>query len=65
MVAAVIANDSVNGLTETQMRERILQYAADNLSLPARPTRIVFVTDYPHNPTGKVMRHKLIAQLSQ
>lgn len=65
VVAAVIANDSVNGLTETQMRERILQYAADNLSLPARPTRIVFVTDYPHNPTGKVMRHKLIAQLSQ
>ena len=65
VVAAVIANNSNNELTEAQMQEKILHYAAANLSLPARPTRIVFVTDYPHNPTGKVMRHKLIAQLSQ
>lgn len=63
VTAVIIVNDGVT-LSETNMTEAVLEHAATTLSRPARPTKVVFVTDYPRNPTGKVMRHKLVEQLA-
>lgn len=64
VTAVIIVNDGVT-LSETNMTKAVLEHAATTLSRPARPTKVVFVTDYPRNPTGKVMRHKLVEQLAQ
>ena len=64
VTAVIIVNDGVT-LSETNMTKAVLKHAATTLSRPARPTKVVFVTDYPRNPTGKVMRHKLVEQLAQ
>jgi acyl-CoA synthetase (AMP-forming)/AMP-acid ligase II len=62
VTAAVILPADVS-MTQDELETAIFARAAESLSKPARPTKVVVVTDYPRNPMGKVMRHKLVEAL--
>jgi len=64
-VTAAVIVDAQATLTADDMVNAINDYAASELSRPARPTQIYFVSDYPRNPTGKVMRHKVAEHLGK
>ncbi|MGL4536206.1 MAG: AMP-binding enzyme, partial [Weissella cibaria] len=63
-VAAVVIPTATD-LTEAEMTTKLLEHASANLSQPARPTQVFFVTDYPRNPTGKVVRPQLAATIGK
>ncbi|WP_373702397.1 AMP-binding protein [Weissella soli] len=63
VTAVVISRETV--LSEDEQTAQIKAYAASELSKPERPTTVIYVTDYPRNPTGKVLRHQLIAEIKE
>lgn len=62
-VAAAINDGSDDPAVHEQHRQAILNYTAAHLAKFERPTQIYFVDSFPKNPTGKIMRPKLAAQL--
>lgn len=51
------------GKHEAAQRAAIFEYAERHLARYQRPTDVRFVTEFPRNPTGKVLRPKLREQL--
>ncbi|WP_334329536.1 AMP-binding protein [Companilactobacillus sp. HBUAS59699] len=60
VTAVVIGQDIQN---QNIARKAILEHAKKTLAVFERPTKVVFVRDYPRNPTGKVLRVKLRDQI--
>jgi len=42
-----------------------LNHAKKTLAVFEQPTKVIFVHDYPRNPTGKVLRAKLRNQIME
>lgn len=57
VTAVVISRDSAH--SQEDQRQAIMEYATQTLAKYEQPKRILFVNDYPRNPTGKVVRPKL------
>ncbi|WP_125588988.1 AMP-binding protein [Companilactobacillus jidongensis] len=60
VTAVVIGQDVQN---ESIVRQKILDHAKKTLAVFEQPTKVIFVNDYPRNPTGKVLRVKLRNQI--
>ncbi|MCP0887181.1 AMP-binding protein [Ligilactobacillus sp. WILCCON 0076] len=57
VTAAIILQD--NKKPTADLKQYIIDYAAERLAKYRRPTEIFFVDSFPLNPTGKIMRPQL------
>lgn len=63
VVAVIISKTpTVNEFAQTKA---VVAFAKENLAAFERPTQVYFVTEFPRNQTGKVMRLELKRQLLQ
>ncbi|KRO08029.1 acyl-CoA synthetase family protein [Paucilactobacillus hokkaidonensis] len=46
-----------------QLKQQLQEYAQKNLAKFEQPTLVYFVTDFPRNPTGKILRPQLKEEL--
>lgn len=63
-VVAVIISKTPAVSEFTQMKA-VIDFAKNNLATFEQPTQVYFVDKFPRNPTGKVSRAQLKAELAQ
>ena len=62
-VTAAVVLDPKAGVSSQEARDEISQYCQKNLAAYRRPSKIFFVDQFPLNPTGKIKRPELAAEL--
>ena len=64
VTAVIVKRDTVQ-VDEIFLSHQLFSFAKKHLSKPKRPTQVYFVKAYPRNPTGKIVRKKLVESLVQ